>query len=287
MPLSTDMDIESFWEYSDPALSEERFRLALNETDGDERLELLTQLARTYSLRRRFGDAHAALDEIEPLLGTAGPRPNIRYLLERGRTFNSGGDKDPARTVFLEAWERAQAANETGLAVDAAHMLAITYSGIEAAITWNQRGLALARPSTDTKARALIPAMLNNTAWDLHEMGRFEEALPLFQEAQAEWTARRKPDQIRIAHWSVARCLRSLKRYEQALTIQRELDRAHTSLGAVDGYVFEELAELLEALGKNAEARAYFAKAADELGKDNWFVQNESARLARLRERAG
>ena len=50
------MEIESFWEYSDPAGSEARFRAALENSQGDERLEILTQVARTYSLRKRFDD---------------------------------------------------------------------------------------------------------------------------------------------------------------------------------------------------------------------------------------
>jgi hypothetical protein len=30
--------------------------------------------------------------------------------------------------------------------------------------------------------------MLNNSAWDLHDMERFADALPLFEEALAEWS---------------------------------------------------------------------------------------------------
>jgi hypothetical protein len=55
----------------------------------------------------------------------------------------------------------------------------------------------------------------------------------------------------------------------------------------VDGKVIDELAELLQALGKTPEARPYFGKAADELGKHEWFVKNEAARLAELRARLG
>jgi hypothetical protein len=35
------------------------------------------------------------------------------------------------------------------------------------------------------------------------------------------------------------------------------------------------------------EARPYFEKAFVELGKDDWFVKNESERLANLKIRAG
>jgi hypothetical protein len=40
-------------------------------------------------------------------------------------------------------------------------------------------------------------------------------------------------------------------------------------------------------MGRSDEARPYFAKAADQLSQDQWFVENEAARLASLKERAG
>ena len=248
--MITAMEIESFWEYSDPVGSEARFRAALATARGDERLEILTQIARTYSLRKRFDEAHRQLDELEPQLGAAGPRVRIRYLLERGRTFNSSGDAGKARALFAAAWEEARAAGIEGLAVDAAHMVAITHSGTAEAIPWNERGLALARGSSDAKARALIPAMLNNSAWDLHDLGRYAEALPLFEAALREWTARGKPQQTRIAKWSLARCLRSLGRFEEALEAQQALETEYAAAGEVNPDVLEEITANRAALGK-------------------------------------
>lgn len=218
------LDIESFWEYSDPAASERRLRAALDGARGDERLELLTQVARTHSLRKSFAAAHALLDTVEPELAAAGARPRIRYLLERGRTFNSAGERERARELFEKAWKLAGEAGEEGLAVDAAHMVAITLSGTAGALDWNRKGLALASRSSHAKARALIPAMHNNMAWDLHELGRYEEALRAFEAALAEWTARGRPRQIQVAKWSVAQCLRSLGREREALEIEKALE---------------------------------------------------------------
>jgi tetratricopeptide (TPR) repeat protein len=273
------IDIDSFWEYNDPALSEERFRAALPSASAAERLELLTQIARTYSLRSRFAEAHKLLDEVEGELAAAGPRPRVCCLLERGRSFNSAGEVEKARGLFVEAWERARATGYEGLAVDAAHMVAITYAGSAEAVVWNRRGLAMARGSQDGKARALVPAMLNNVGWDLHELGCFDEALEVFEEAREEWIARGKVGPIGVAKWAVARCLRSLARFDEALAIQQALEAGHAAAGTVDGYVFEEIAENLAALGRMDEARPYFGKAAEELGKDGWFVENETARL--------
>ena len=278
------MDIEAYWEYSDPAASEARFRGVLTQARGDDRLELLTQIARTWSLRRDFEQAHRLLDEVEGQLASAGAAPRVRYLLERGRTFNSAGDKERAKPLFVQAWDLATAHDLDGLAVDAAHMVPIVVGGAEGA-EWTRRGVDLARRSQDAKARALLPALLNNHAWNLHDEGRYAEALPVFREAEAAWLATGRQPQGRIARWSVARCLRSLGRFDEALAIQRALEKEWAAAGSADGYVFEELAELLEATGGGDEAKPYFRRAAEELGKDAWLVKNEPQRLVRLRER--
>src|SRR5687768_14005812 len=105
-----DAAIVQLWDFTDPAGSELRFRGALAGAQGDLGLELETQIARSYSVRKRFADAHAVLDALEPRLAAAGTRPRLRYLLERGRTFNSSGDKAAARPLFVQAWELGKAA---------------------------------------------------------------------------------------------------------------------------------------------------------------------------------
>jgi len=278
---SSAMNIDSYWEYSDPAASEARFRAALPRATADERLELLTQVARTHSLRRQFAQAHSVLDDVERQLDGAGPAPRARYLLERGRTFNSAGDKTRAAGLFQQAWETASAARLDGLAVDAAHMLAIVEAPGSAA-AWTERGVELARVSTDAKARGLLPALLNNHAWNLHDGGRHDEALLAFREAEVAWHATGKQPQGRIATWSVARCLRSLKRHDEALQLQQRLEQEWQAAGSADGYVFEEIAENLEALGRFKEATADFRRAESELGKDPQFARDNAARLARI-----
>jgi len=235
------VDVDTYWEYSDPAASEARFREALAAARGDERLEILTQVARSYGLRKRFDEAHRILDEIRLQVDAAGPRVRARYLLERGRVFNSSGNALKAREVFISAWETASQAREDGLAADAAHMVAITWQGTEEALDCNAKGLAIARASKDAKAQSLIPAMLNNSAWDLHAMKRYDEALERFREAEEAWAARGKPQQVHIARWSVARCLRSLGRHDEALAILAALDEEGRAAGKPDPYVDQEI----------------------------------------------
>ena len=255
------LDIDSLWDYDDPASSETRFRERLVRSEGDARLELLTQIARTHSMRKRFDEAHRLLDGIEKDLERSGPRVRARYLLERGRTFNSALDKAKARPLFLDAWEVASAGREEGLAVDAAHMVAIVDAGTPSALEWNDRGLALARISTDRKARSMVAPILNNKAWDLHSMKRYDEALALFEQAKAAWAERGGERNLQIANWSIARCLRSMGRHEEALQMQRALETELARSGKTDRHVFNELAELHEALGRKDEALRYREKA--------------------------
>ena len=53
------MDVTPLWNFADPAGSEAAFRAALETPrDRDDVLILQTQIARTFSLRSRFADAH-------------------------------------------------------------------------------------------------------------------------------------------------------------------------------------------------------------------------------------
>ena len=280
-------EIHELWNFGDPATSERTFREELTHAQGDLRLELLTQVARSYSLRGRFDDAHRLLDEIEPQLKDAGPAPRVRLLLERGRTLRSSGALDRARPRFIEAWQLAQASGLDGLAVDAAHMVALVEAKADDQLEWNRRALALAEQSTQPYAQSWKASLYNNIGWSLHEAGRYEEALTQFEAALRERQRREQPKETRIARWAVARCLRSLQRYDEALKIQRALEAELGASNESDGYVFEELAELLDATGKPDAARAYFRRALAELGNDDWFAKNERARLQRLRAKAG
>ena len=275
------MDIDALWHYDNPTLSEEKFRAALDTVQGVERLELQTQIARTYSLRKQFDEAHTILDEVEKQLEESTPKATIRYLLERGRAYNSSGKVDIARQHFIDAWEKGQEPELTGLAVDAAHMVAITHGGSAEGIAWNQKAIALAESSSDPKAKGLLAALFNNVAWDLFDLGRSEEALGYFRKAESAWEARARPKNIHIAKWSVARCLRSLEKHQEALTILFDLEEK--SQGTHNGFVYEELAENLLILDDQDKAQNYAQKAYDILKEDTWFVKNESKRLDKLK----
>lgn len=279
----TQIDFDSWWDYDHPDLSEARFRTLLPELplDSPIRLELLTQIARAQGLQRRFDDAHKTLDEVEARLPAGSTRILARYLLERGRVFNSSKKPDSARSLFERALAVAGAADQDGLAVDAAHMLAIVASG-DAVLEWNLHALALAEGSSQPAARRWLGSLLNNIGWTYHEAGRFEEALNTFERA-AQWRHENgggRPEQI--ARWCVARGLRSLGRHTEALAALSQLEAELSSAPEPDGYVFEEIAENLLSLDRESEARPYFARAYALLSQDAYLAEHEGVRLERL-----
>ena len=278
------IDIDSLWNFGDPAATEAAFRALLPEAEreGDAaRLELMTQIARTHSLRREFDAAHALLDGVASRMTEGQGRVRIRYLLERGRSFNSAGRRELARPLFAEAWELGRAGGEDALAGDAAHMIAITESG-SAALRWNETALAYAERSGDPRARAWLGSLYNNLGWTYHGMERYGDALDRFKRALAFREAQGDAGPIRVARWCIARCLRSLRRADEALAIQLALRDECETAGAPDPYVFEEIAESLQALGRQAEAKPAFARAHAEMSKIATRDGLTPERLARL-----
>src|SRR5688500_9705244 len=94
-------DIDSLWNYGDPPATEAAFRALLPRAaaSGDPayRLELLTQLARTQSLQRKYDACHAILDEVDRDVAPEMHRVRVRSALERGRAFNDTGKLDEAK----------------------------------------------------------------------------------------------------------------------------------------------------------------------------------------------
>jgi tetratricopeptide (TPR) repeat protein len=286
MPQQSLPDFDSLWDYSAPDKTEIKFREILPQFPKNESayLELLTQIARTHSLRRKFEQAHQILDEVQKDL-EEDSRTKVRYLLERGRTFNSAGQPERAKPLFEEAFDLAKQLKEDFHAVDAVHMLAIV-ADPAAALDLNLLAIQLAESSADERARGWLGSLYNNTGWSYHDMGEYESALEIFQKAEAFRKSKSDANAARIATWAVARCLRSLKRVEEALSKQLKLEKEFESAGETDGYVFEEIGECLLLLDRKNEARSYFTKAYEALSQDQFLVENESERLNRLKELA-
>jgi tetratricopeptide (TPR) repeat protein len=281
---STLPDFNKLWNFSDPAGTEARFRelLPAARQSGDQSYlaQLLTQIARTQGLQRKFDDAHRTLDEVESM--QSDELVCVRYLLERGRVFNSSGDRASAKLLFVESWERARDAGIDYYAVDALHMIAI--AAPDESLEWNERAVALVESSSDQRAKLWLGSLYNNIGWSWHERGEYEKALENFEKF-LQWHHERNTGEGEfIARWSVARVLRSLNRTDEALALQQQLLEDRTAAGAApDGYVQEELGECLLALGRAGEAAPFFASAYELLSQDEWLCSREPERIERLK----
>lgn len=281
-------DLDKLWNYDDPVLSELSFREILIdvnfETNPKYHLELRTQLARSLGLQQKFDEAHEVLDQVAKDLTTADTIPRIRYLLERGRAYNSAGQSEKSKTLFVDAWDLAKGAKADFYAVDAAHMMGIVEAP-ENQLVWNNKAMTVAENSFDPRARKWLGALYNNIGWTYHDMDQYETALQVFEKSLRWRELNKQVRQIQIAEWCVARTHRSLGNIQLALDSQLDLEKQIAeSGGAEDGYVFEEIAECLLLLEKSDEAKPYFQKAWELLSEDIWLQKNEADRLARLKE---
>lgn len=286
--MSKKTEFDKLWNYNDPAGTHRKFSEMLPEVkssgDKDLYLQLLTQLARTQGLQMKFDEAHKILDEVEDELNDKSKLAELRYYLERGRTFNSSKVKDKARELFLKAFDAGKQLNEDNYTVDAAHMMAIVETG-EESLRWNETAMKIAEDSQDEDAKRWLGSLYNNTGWTYFDMKDYSKALEIFEKCR-QWHEDRKTGQgLFIAKWSIAKTLRMLGRTNEALDIQNALKtEIEENKAEDDGYVYEELGECYLEKGDKKEAGKYFKKAYELLSKDIWLAENEKERLARIKE---
>jgi len=226
--------LDELWDFADAAASAERFAHEIASAPPVTADELRTQQARALGLAGRGDEADAILAAIDSddLVVRA------RVALERGRRLNSSGRPDDAVPYFAAALDLAQEAADDFLAVDALHMLAIADG--DRSGEWAARGVALAEASADTRTHRWLIALHNNLGWLHHDAGRYPDALAEFEAADAAARAHGSTEQQQIAHWAIARALRSLGRRDEARAIQQRL----LELRPDDEYVVEELEAL-------------------------------------------
>lgn len=262
------LDVAPLWN-SDPEVSEQRLRQALAGASGDDALELQTQIARTYGLRRRFAEARQILAGIEGSIPKAAAPAQVRYFLELGRTYASTAHKpeeitpearERARAAYTQAFEKAKAARLDYLAVDALHMMVMVDAAPAEQLAWNEKALAYMAASSQDEAKKWEGSLRNNVGYAYHLAGRYEEALAQFRLSLAVHERAGRAANVRIAHWMIARTLRVQGKAKEATEIQLRLEREWDQAGEPDPYVYEELEKLYRDAGNAAQAEVYAAK---------------------------
>ncbi len=285
-------NFDAMWDYQHPDSTEIVFTEILeglkdsseSSYDAEYHAELLTQIARTQGLQGKFIQAHATLDSVKNMLNDNMKTANIRYLLERGRVFNSSGEWEISKPIFLKAYEFGVENNLDIYTLDAAHMMGIVEPPGKQ-LEWSLKALKIAEETSDTNCKGWLGPLYNNIGWTFHDLKEFDKTLIYFQKGY-DWRMDAGDEKgARIAKWTVGRCLRSLEKYNEALKLQKEiLSELEEKKLPEDGYVFEELAELYLLKGEKELAKKNFTWAYDVLSKDEWLVRNNPERLNRLKK---
>lgn len=279
-------DFMLLWDYNNPAETQKKF-LEISEKyrnlkDKGRYIELLTQIARTNSLQKKFDEAHKILDEANILLTDEYNTAKIRYYLERGRTYNSSGEYKKAEECFHNAYKISTENNEDDLAIDAAHMLGILYKS-EESLKWNIRAIEMAENSKDENAKRWLGSLYNNTGWTYFDMGDYENALQLFEKNAIYHKEKKSKKELIIAIYCTARTIRAIGRVNEALETMLKLVKQNEEFGlSEDGYIYKEIGECYYDLKQQLEAKKYFKKAYDILINDIWFDEIEKQRLKQI-----
>ena len=281
---NSNVDFNKMWNYSNPVETRGKFTDLLEKDlkkDLDYILQLRTQIARTHSLKAEFSEAHKILDIVEKELDDSTVVAKVRYLLERGRTYNSAGNKEKAKELFEKAFDLSNKYKLDNYTIDAAHMVAIAAGDLDEKVRWSEKGIQIAKDSADESVKRWIGIFYNNSGWDLFEVKRYTEALEKFIKCEEFHLEMKNESNLAIARWSIAKTYRYLGRVEESLAIQNEL--LHESGDKDDsGHTYEELAELYLLKGEKEKAKHYFLKTHKILSKDVWLQKNESDRLERI-----
>ncbi|WP_211195960.1 hypothetical protein [Agromyces sp. H66] len=241
--------IDRLWDFRDPAASEERFREAADDDThtAHVRAVMATQLARALGIQ---GRAAEAFDVLDSTASEGIPADDVerdaaevraRIAIERGRILAADPERRPeAIPVLTRAVREAALAGSPFLVLDALHMLALNDAGHEE--EWAAEGFDVLAGSRDPRVLRWGVALHNNLGWTKHDAGDALAALHHFEQAVDAADRYGTTEQQHVARWSVARCLRTIGRADEALELQRELARARPD----DPYVQAELAALTE-----------------------------------------
>ena len=266
------IDVREYWNFDDPAGSERVFRdlLASGTLNRAEELEVITQIARTFSLRNDCEKCNQILETVAGECSSESSRPRDCFFLELGRSFRTSGHLELATPLFRMVAE----CDIEDLVVDALHMLAIDADAEESHYIHLQ-ALDVAKFSDNPWAWRWQGTLYNNMGWAYFGSERFDDALECFENALKARKEFGPVGSIRIAQWCVGRCHRALGNLGMAFTIQSSLAGPDAS-----GYVEEELGEILLAQGHPEDAKTHFRKAVEMLESE---LGSDSERIIRMK----
>ena len=278
--------INTLWNFGDVTATRNKFLelLPQAQASGDKSyyLQLLTQLARTHSLQNNFDEAHKILDTVEKQLNPDLKVARVRYLLERGRCYNSSNQQERSIPYFMEAVDIAHSINETRLEVDAIHMVAIAKSDPKDQVEWNLKGIERA---TATSEKGWLHALYNNIGESYLRLKEYDNAYKYFH-LLAELQKEQSGESDIYTLKDEAKALTLGGKPQEALVILEPVSKKLTESNEENGWIENEVAEALYALNRKGKAQPHFKKAYELLSKDDYCIKYEPERLEHLKTMA-
>lgn len=280
--------------FGQPSLVEKKFLEFLPQAellpDKSIYLQLLSQLALSQALLKKFDMAHATLDKAKSELTDEHDLAQTRILLERGRVYQQAGDIAKARVYFERSYELSLQRGFEAQAINAAHMIAIVADATVDKIAWNQRAIDLGMATKDDEARRWMGSIWNNLGGNYLETQELDKAMQAFEKSLEYRKEEKYAPNIRFARFRVAQVFRLLGNLDRALMLQHELlmecdamafakkiDMPVEMFILTRGWIYEELSEIYQGVVKGYAKLAY-----DALSSNEAFAKNEPTRLERL-----
>jgi tetratricopeptide (TPR) repeat protein len=282
-------NFDALWDFTNPRESEKAFRALMLDVTGkhDQQwvVQLQTQIARALVMQKKFSEAKKLLDAIEgPAQKNA--LSGVRFALEKGRYLLALKNESKAKSFFTLAYEMAEDRSLDYFSIDAARMLGGLAKNPAGLIEWNKKALAIAAISKGPAARRWLGVIHHDMGWAYFDMEKYNDALHSFRGACEAALEQKDEEGERIARWATAKMLRLVARPHEALREQQKLETEYERLKRPDGYVFEEMSELLLVLNKENLSQEYARKAYDLLAPGT-PIAREKERMARLQKLAG
>lgn len=281
------LKFENMWDYSDPVASEKNFYNEIYHQGKNAFTiwELQTQVASALRLQKKFDDSRKVLNSIQAAIEFA---PNTKektivgalYNLEMGRLLLDIGKTEAAYRYFGFALMMSIITSIDKLMIDAVEMLA-TAAFTDQTINAYLKQIERLTDSVNSADKMLMASYALIVG--LKFLAHFENqrAIEQFMHARDIFSKCNKAELTRFVRLNICKVQRFLGQHKTALLELRIQEQLLKKENRVDGYVLEEIAENLLALGHDS-AQIYFSKAFQDLEIRTLLNYREPTRLARL-----
>jgi tetratricopeptide (TPR) repeat protein len=253
-----------------------------------ERVEALSQIARTYLIAGDKEQARTWLNKAQDVARPENPLGWSRYLGVKGRLAWQDNYLAEATATFMEMYDYCHARNLSERAIDAAHMVAIT-GNPDQQIEWGKKGIAEAETG---KITSWLGPLWNNLGYTYESLERYGEAVKAYREAR-EYHGQYGDERNRlVADWALGHAFRLKGDIDSAEIWIKPLPAWCEKIGETEflGWSHKELGEIALARGLKDSARNHFSLALTQLensGMADWDPQGWAELKAKVSDSTG